>query len=508
MRWWVWLDENTKKLVDAAALAVVLLSFVFTAGQFFAKNTLWLDEATDATIGGRLFSEGVFRNDDGSFVSRAPFSPFSLATFYVLFGKSEFVLYALPFLLALASLSLVFIFVRKLYGTLAGAVASFSMALSALFVFYSLRFLTEMPQILAVSLSLYFFFAVFKDKRFDLAPFLVLGAAMAFLSKPTMVSFFIPLALAVFLFYRKELLEFFSDLRSLGAAALVFIVVMLAVFSYNMAGTGSPIGLLTGYWEAVHVGQDVFPIEWYFTNLGSLFAGVFMLGLIVLGIAYAFWNWDKPAIALFLAFFLSLVIMSFATIFKDHRYVMFVFPAAYGLVGFAAATCLKSVSLSIPKNEEDAIKGVLAVFVLVALAAATVFNYSYVTQFTESRVSSYSEFKTAGAFVESITSPNETVFATGGPELGYYANRKALMFDYLNISNFMRQLEENNARIIVVGIHEHGAEVVAASQKLQANQTQNPQNSFEYLFFNPQVFKPLQGFSSGQNTVMIVFERV
>lgn len=502
------MDEKKTAWLNALALAVVLFAFLYAATPFFAKNTLWLDEATDAVIGQNLFLTGQLRNDDGTFVGRAPLNHFLLAVSYSLFGMNEFVLYACILALALVSLALVFILLRRLYGLFAATAAGLMLGLSSVFVFYSLRFLTEIPQVLAVAFSLFFFFLVFKERKFEFAPFLALGVFFALFAKPTLPVIFFPLALAVFLFYWKELFELFGNRKAVGVSIAVVVFFSFAVFSYNFAGTGSPIGLLSDYWTAVHEGQTVFPFEWYFSNAEGIFSGWFAVGLILLGAAYAAWNGDKPSLTIFLLFSISLLIMSFATIFKDYRYVMFVFPAAYALVGFAAATALKSVSLSIPKNEEDALKAVLAAFVIVALAASTVFNYSYVTTFTESRVSSYSEFKVAGAFVENITSSNETVFATGGPELGYYANRKALMFDYLNITNFLSELQKNNVRIIVVGIHEHGAEVVAASQKMQANQTQNPQNSFEYIFFNPNEFKPLQGFTSGQNTIMVVFERV
>ena len=491
--------------VQYAFVALAIASFLLLATPYFAKNTMWMDEGMDENLAGHLANGALFQNLD--YMHRNPVSPFGLAAFYSLFGKGAEVVYGYNFFLAIISIGLVYVLTRRVFGIIEAMAAAGLLAFNRLFVFYSLRYLTEISQIVAVALFAFFFFQVFKEKKSEKMALLAFSAGVLFVAKYTLAALFVAAAVVVALFYRQEVVELAKkDGKRAAVAAAVAVLVVAPIFAFNYVKTGSPVGILLGFLGGM---TEAGGSPWYeFVAISPhVFTSVWVVALVLLGILLALWHGDKSALEASVLFVVAFAVTSKVITLQADRYIMFLYPLAFLLAGYAAYwAAFGAAKISAGDPLTSLWKAGFAIFCLLALFSGTVGAVQDTKALVDGKLASYRELQFAGKAAQGVSAPGDVIASSSGPELGFYAQRETIFIPH-NLTELRRVFAEKNVRVAVLTVFEEQAKYQQALQDLNQNRTGTPANDFEYFFWGNE-WEPVQVVPNEQGFPMaVVFKK-
>ena len=471
--------------VQYAFVGLAMAAFLFLATPYFAKTTMWMDEGMDENMAGHLLNGELFKDLEYNY--RNPVNPIGLSALYSLFGKEDAVVYGYNFFLALLSIGLVYLLGRRVFGVVEGMVAALLLAFNTLFLFYSLRFLTEISQIAAVALFAFFFFQVFKEGRSNKLPLLAFAAGVLFVTKYTLAALFFGGAAAVLLFRREEALEMLGkEAKRVGVAVALAVAVVLPIFVFNYVKTGSPAGVLLGFFSGISA-EGSSPLFAFVTMAHLVFSTIFVVILVLVAMLLAYWNGDKAAMQVAAMFAVAFAVTSAVLTLKVDRYIMFLDPLAFLLAGYAVYLALAGASRLVWDNGgEDALasagKAAIAILCLAILWNGTIETIGQSRGTIEYSLPSYQVLQFAGKAAAAIAAPGETIASTSGPELGYYAQRETVFIPH-NLTELKKKFAEHEIRVVVLTVTEPQTPVLYAKalEGEQTGQTGNPQTDFEYF---------------------------
>ncbi|MCX6767201.1 MAG: hypothetical protein NTY90_00505, partial [Candidatus Micrarchaeota archaeon] len=316
-----------------------------------------------------------------------------------------------------------------------------------------------------------------------------------------------------FIWHGKEIA---AQWKKIALAAIAFIALCIPLFAYNYTSTGSPVGLLSTYFSsALSYGQAMgTPFEQYFLLLPAVFSTQWTILLIAIATVWGLWKKNRALITLAAALFITLLILSAATGWKEDRYILFLLPPGLLLASFAIVSSVKAALKTISeKKDEFLIEAALAVIALFALASGTVLNYGNAAALVTAKIPSYGALQPAGEFIQTITAPGETIVSNSGHELAYYAQRKVLTIGS-TIDGFKQDLAKNNATVIAFTVYEQQSTVMPALQKFQDKTLVTPTNPYEYVLAGVntgefQIVKAVNENIGGQeSTSVVIFKKM
>jgi len=488
--------------VQGALMAFLCVLFLIIAQNFFMKNTMWMDEGLYSMVGQNLVQKGTFHLYGSELTVAAPFLPFSIAIFYSLFGENGTVLNLLMLFYAMANIVVLFVLGRRLLNLWTGVVSGLFLAFSTLFLFYSLRILTDMPLMLFATLSVLLFWMSFEEKKPRYLPLLGAILAAGFLMKFTFPVIALPLAIIALWGHWREILPNWKPI-ALGAA--VFLLLAAAEPLYNVISTGQPTGVIGGYISGnIGIGAQAVPFDQYFLWFPHVFSSPWVVLLLAMSAVYGVWKNKKPLVLLSAVLLITVLVLSTVMSWKEDRYILFLVPLGLVLASYAVVSSLKAAYKAVAeKKEEFLVETCLALVALFALASGTVLNYPDAAALTAYKIPSYGALKPAGEFIQTVTVPGEWIASNSGHELAYYADRYTEFID-LDIANFKKSLVDKNISLIAVTLYEQRDQVIPALQKFDQKTLGAPTNSYEYILAEFQIIRTINENASGQETTSVV----
>jgi 4-amino-4-deoxy-L-arabinose transferase-like glycosyltransferase len=477
----------------------------YFALNYGAKNTVWTDEADYLLLARSAMATGRYEifDDPGhilDFSSRTFGIPYAIANISAITGDAMTAGRVTMGLFAVLSVLATYLLVRKLFGDVAAIVASLLLCFNQLFWFYTSRVLTDMPQVFFCAVVLYAFFKIVNDKDPKWIPLGVLFGAYGGLVRYTFLSILFGLVLGLLLLYRDEVWKMLSENgRHAGYAAAIAVLIAAPLVAYQIAKTGSPIGLAQEYWSGFSAyGQT--DTWFYLNNLSWIFTNPFAVILVALAGAYSVARRNREGLVLFLVLALPLAYMTFFFPYKEDRFAVFLLPAAFALAGMVFSKLFAGLLHSLHGRKPFGAAAIFAVISIFFLYSASAGNLGTAWSLYNQKVDSYVEVQQAAYLIGNMTAPNDWVMAHGYGQVGVYSGRKAMNVNR-DYAIFLRQLAFYNASVIEVSFYEGGADIQAAASSLQTGKAL-PGNTYYHLFTESDKYQLVRVFSrnaTGQN---------
>jgi len=332
--------------VISALVIFLILAGAGTMITFYGNNQgYWWDEAVYLGLATSLYEgQGYYINfEQESF--RPPLFAAMISSVWNITGVSEAAVYTMPIIFAIASIILLYYFIRKLYSKEIAIWSSVLLATSHFFIFYSEKLLTETLFIFFVISGLYMYYLGMETRRKWLLP--VAGAIMALSFLTRYLGFLLMVVYVIYPLIRQRFWKTGRNPKKIlktvflkGAwfwiGILAFLLILMPWFAFNQSVFGSPVG-------GMFVGMGTVTSNWFLGEWYFYFAHWFeMFGLVGIflfpGLASMFTRLKKEDRMLLLLFFVSILFFMFLPR-KELRYLMHYLPIyltvfAVGIVRF------------------------------------------------------------------------------------------------------------------------------------------------------------------------------
>lgn len=421
----VWLSsrDNQFLLLLLIFAAIIGLFYFFKVGE----QPIWWDEGDYLAVA-KVWAQGQATPEWWShFTGMRPLLMPLIWTLFFKIGFSEllirFFTLLLPFFLIIY---LTYLLGKDLYSKKAGVIAAFMMSVYWVFLFYSLRLLTDIPSVFFGMLCLYFFWSVYITKEKSHGLYLsILFGVLAFSAR-------FPLALILIscAFYLLAVRKFslFKD-KTIWKSILVLIICFLPYLIYFIATKFYVFSFYFGE-SAVSIKQSI-----AFSILPSLFSylytfwqialvlGLFSLFPLIIGFDI-FWNQKDKSLNsdFFVLLFLIIHLLFYVVIIRaaNDRWLLMLMPMIFIL----SAKGILFVYEFIKKYSK--IIGI--VFVLVLVLGGAYQNLSYADKLINFKKDSYLEIKDSGLWFKENTPEDTKIITASIVQNQYYSERQSYDF--------------------------------------------------------------------------------
>ncbi len=485
-------------------VVIVLMTASFLISAYLMTNNaaFWWDEAEYGIISRGLTSDG-FLGFFGQKTYRPPFLPIYESIAYALIGKASWFL-IIPFFSAM-SIASVYLIARKFFGFAATITSTILLLFSTLFIFYSGRFLTEIPGLFFSSLAIYFYYIAQRDHSPKYFAFFGLASLLGFLVfyRFLLVLFSIAVYTLIFKFS-----SIWTNFKHYMIPAAIFILGLIPMFIYGAIHFNSPIGI----WTLTYAAGEPVPPEWFITSLPHILSNNFVVILFIFSLLYAL-IYGKPELKYFAL--LSVVILVSASVLINHkedRYLIPMFPAVFIAIGAFASEIItlafnkiKSLNLEGGRFEKSAFQIAFSVIVILMLFMATFNNAGAAFQLYGAKKDSFGDVKEAALYVRDNSPPDATLMSDSVTAM-FHSERHSAGFIGGNLTAFLMDLEKHKPSYLLITVYESRDTYINALTN--ANNIQTPVNSIEYVLVHPERFVLKKIYPSEASPYVLVFEVV
>jgi len=456
-----WLEDPS----NAIFIAILIFSFAVRLYYFYITKSqaVWWDEG-EYLLKANNVAFGT--PDTGWWVGRPVLFPLIAALFFKL-GLGEISVRFFWVLLSTANIVLVFLVAKRLFNKRVALISSFLFSVFYLDLFYTVRFLVDMPQIFFISLAAYLFVEGYfignnKKVAWFILPVLVVGILLRFTVGIFLISMFLFLLIT-------ERLRFLKDKRVL-VSILLGILFYLPYAVYSFIKFKNPIYVIMYVLGTSDVGRPegvsrfsifVDYISYFpsYMHLLLTLAFLFGLGILLFNLFIGFDTVLKGSkknqtyLLLFLWILFPLIYFGFFVNHFEDRYIFMIFPAVFMITGLG----LDHVYNYIKKYN----KMVAAIIVIIVLAYGGYLMLVGADAIIKDKVPTYRDLKEAGLWLEQNSDKNDVIIAgnvnlagdpllTGGyPQLVYYSKR-AIYRNVADLDKEIALIKEKNAKYLVV----------------------------------------------------------
>ncbi|MBI5224913.1 glycosyltransferase family 39 protein [Candidatus Micrarchaeota archaeon] len=494
------MNADKKTLMMAVGITLGIAGFLLSTYTTSGNAAFWWDEAEYG-----ILAKGVtsgFFSYFGAASYRPPFLPVYDSIFAALFGKFGTSL-IIP-LFSFLSIASVYMIGKRMFDFKTGVIASLMLMLSTLYVFYSGRFLTEIPGIFFSAISIYFFYNAFENGRkrdfLLLAIFTACSFMVFYRFSMMMVSF------GVFALLCRPR-KIFENIQGIAIALGALLALLFPLLLYSNSYFGSPIGLFSSSYTA----QQPEPLDWFIQLSSHIFSNTNVLILLVLSILYAaiFGKRELKYLAM-----LNVIVFISASILLNHkedRYLMPMFPVAFLAIGAFSSQLItnaihaaKSFNTAGNRGEISAIKVFAAIIAIALIYNATFANLPAAFSLYDSKKASFGDVKMAAVFLRDNSNPSDIIISDS-PTAIYHSERNSKVgFNGGNITAFLNDMSMYSPKFILLTVYESRENYINAVNNFKNLKTAG--NSVEYVLLHPEKYQLMKVFPNDQNPNVLVFK--
>lgn len=426
------MKKKRNNKIPLTLIVILLISGSLLFYFFNINKGLWWDEAVYLGLAKNLLEKkGYYINFDQE-TFRPPLFPVLISIFWLFFGISENTIRFFLVIVSILSIFLTYLFTKKIFGEEEGLWAALFLATSHMFLFYSLKILTESLFIFLSLLTVLTYYLGFeKNKKFFLFSGILMG--LSFLTRyPGLILPIFYLSYPIFSNKKKFLFE-----KNFIFGLILFAIILTPWLAFNQITFGSPLGAL--FVESSTVSGEFYGGNWsyYFAHWIEFFGlvGIFFI----------------PAIIVFLSnitknkyiFIFLLVVYSLAFFMliprKELRYLMHYLP--FYLIFFSVG----AVKLRKWIGPKWLILTLGIFFALLNFLAG-------IQNILADSMGGYA-LKEAGVYLSKVASENSTIMSQNVPVLYYTSERKIVYFPE-NETELERKIKEFNVSYLLIEARE------------------------------------------------------
>ena len=403
------------------ALAIIIRLYYF---KLTYNQPIWWDEGEYMNM-----AKAMAFNRDYIFLPVRPIFFSLISAIFFKISNTEFLPRVLMLILSILSVYAVYLLGKETYGKKAGLLASLFMSIFYLNLFFTYRFLVDLPSLTFFTLSAFFFYRYFRDNNKKMLYYGAVIIGIGTLFRLTTATFLFAAALFVLI---TEQFKFIKK-KEVWIAALIFILILTPYIIWGYGQFNGFVITLAGKYNAPAEGtflpNGIANLKSYlslFPNyLSWPFLIIFIFGLLLMyKLILAFdllLKGEKLSLKrdlyIFLLFLIPILAASFSigSAHIENRYIINAFPAIF----IIASVAILSLYSIISKHSKA-----FAVILLITFIVFTM-NYQYKSadSLIKSKINSFSDFKAAGLWLKENTLPNEKIIVSGSPMVTYYSDR-------------------------------------------------------------------------------------
>ncbi len=433
---------------DNFVLLLIFLACIGILISFNLNQSYSFDEAIYISMADGLYSGHGYGwvgkdNIDGF---RPPALSALIYSFYLFFGSSELVGKLVIPIVSVASVALLYIFLKKNIDRKFALLSSLFLATNFIFLFFSLRVMSENLLLLTLLADFVFFYESLKDKRY-VAP-LVLALCITFLVKYLSASIVLGFAAYLLIFKREKIRELLIN-KFLVVGLSLGLLVLAPFFMYGIDVYKNPLGMVTHYTGYEQLMNPMYSLAKYIAILPVLWGPLIPFGI------YGLWRLLKDKnkneiVVLALFSMLTLVLANGLTSLMSLRYIepLVVFLGIIATYGAYALGYKKTGGIFV---------GLCVLSMLIGYAF--VFLYVLPQNFVEkipdwvnrnTFLSEHGEYKEAALWVKERTNNNDTVITDMYPFLWLYAERNWVELPLHNETEFWNIVDDYNVKYVYI----------------------------------------------------------
>jgi 4-amino-4-deoxy-L-arabinose transferase-like glycosyltransferase len=420
-----------KNPLNLSLTIVLIIAFAIRLYYFLnvGNQPLWWDEACYGSLARNMVT-GDWAGTAlivGEGAIRPPFFPFVWSLFMRMHFSELAIRFVLEFLPSVLTVFFVYLVGKEVFGKRAGVIAAFMFSVLWIHLFYTIRFLTNIPALAFLFLSIYLFILSTKNKL----NYKLLGTSLVLLSISTLFRY--PNGLIFFVYFVMLIIGKQLNLNKLKfwMTGLIGLIPIWIFFIFNFITKGNIFPALLGKAYLKPDEAILRPLGFSFLNyipiyLRNVFFVLFLIGLVIvlfeLIIGYNFIPKNKKLQNYLHILLILIIIFSFFIFFLRIIEDRWLFATALPLVCIAALGIDKCY-LFIKKYNKY-----LAVILLIGILIFGAYpQIKTADDLITVKKGSYIQMRQAFEWIKATT-PEDTVIAGLGiePYLVYYSGRQQL----------------------------------------------------------------------------------
>ncbi len=420
------IDINIKKIINYKHFPLILLmiiSFALNIYYFNTNKAVWWDEAAYLSFKNYML-EGT---PHSLWEGRAIIYPLMLSLFGMLNSQEGF-LRACLILINIGCVFSCYILIKKISKPKIAFFSALLLQTSFLFMFFQIRFLTEIPSAMFLMLGIYFFLD--KNIKSKILSGIFFGLAIG----TRFTSIIIIPSLILYNLLAKSKIRDYAWIPSILIGFVPQLIYDLTIGKFPFYSIITFLTFSSGH--ALNQPWHYYISSFYIYGLVSL--PFFIIGLL----KYSKLNAKKILIISF--FSLYLLMHSFASPHKEDRYILPIIPFYF----FIAVDGMFFAAGKILKKENFQIVCIAVLCAIISYQSITLANLSI-----SAKAESYFPVREASEFLDNYL-PKEAIIIGNTPQINYDSNRQMVEFPK-NSSDLYYLLEKNkNINTLVVSLFE------------------------------------------------------
>lgn len=492
-----WVTDNYDKaflIILLAGIIIRLYFFFITKGQ-----AAWWDASDYLTqaklLAGILDVEYIFN----------PRRPFFLAVLWSLLLRVGFTEISFRFtevLFSIAAIPGMYLVGKSIFNKKVGLISAALISIFYLQLFFTYRFMTEIPTMTFFIFAMYFFWEGYVKKRNKMLLWfgVFLGLSLLTRGGTSVLLLFFP----VFLFVT-ERFRFLKN-KHLWLSFLIAFLILSLFFVFILFKNGvNPITHFLALTPETGQGQGrfgegrilVFSVFMAYIKFMPTYFGIallipFLLGLgallfrLSLNLDFLFKDKNpklKKDFFLILWAAIPFLFHSFLVSNMEPRYLMMSFPPLFMI--------LSNGLLQIGNWMKKYGKHLGIIVIILFLAFGVQYQLKFANNLIESKAPSYLEVKTSGEWIKANSQEGDIIFSASVPQHVYYAEREVHNYIHQGVTQeeFEEKVQELKPTFLVVSIFEPHSQWI-----------------YEYPQTHTELLTPVQAYQQGEQPLLIIYK--
>jgi 4-amino-4-deoxy-L-arabinose transferase-like glycosyltransferase len=452
---------------DWAAILIFLIALFSRLALW--EHCLWIDEGRDASIARNLLGNPLEYKQLGTYYRGNPFFyHYLISSSYLIFGISEWSATLVPIIMGSLTVLVIYLIGKDFFNENIGLAAALLLTWQPLHWFYSNRIIMDVPAILFVCLTIYFFYKGYKENE-DRTLYLA-GISLGLGAMTKTMGIFAGVVIIVFLLFKEKTKWLYEKKYWYMFALAILSFSPWLIWNLVTFGNIAEIELLKAGFAAR--GVDVGP--WYSYVHPDLipFYNVVTLPIFILSslgiLSFLFIKKGREQFLYLLIWIVVyLLAMSFLWAVKVERYIMPIIPAFCVLAGVAVHRFYKDF------GERNIWVGTM--IAICVLFYVSWLSYSKGKLIISSAARGFCGLDRVGAWLKENTSPEDVLMSQSRTQLEFYSERKKWV-GYPPLEMFFDRVREKNVKWIIV-------DTVERTQPMYAFQQTATGLAFWYPYF-------------------------
>ena len=399
-----------KKIINykyAPLIILILAGLALNVYYFSANKAVWWDEAEYLSFAKHFGSDTTYSMSE----TRAINYPIMLYLFSKIFSGQELILRVLLIIISVCTIIACYFLFKKLFNGIIAFLTTLMLLTNYLYLFFQIRFLTEIPSLMFMLIGLYFFMCE-KNNKNNILTGLFIGLSIA----TRFTSLLIIPCMIIYQLLKKEKMKNYYWI-------LFLILGFVPTIIFDLIRDFTPLReffLMFSFNQNVAKNNPYYFIENFTGMFGELSVPFFIAGIIIM---FARIKNNKSDFLkknlVFMFFLFHFLFYSFFSAWKEERYMLNLIPFYYCLVSIGILNLINLILNNLNINYKKLIISIIVLSIIIP-------NIQLGNSSIISKSESYKQVKEVAEYAKNEFPFDSNIITNSPPQVSYYAEKNIL----------------------------------------------------------------------------------